>query len=59
MPEDRCFWNKKYKGYHGKWICNKMEMAYIPRHKFAADMGGTPARVMLNEGVGRQLMAVL
>eukprot|EP00804_Cyclotella_cryptica_P021145 CCRYP_001466-RA/>CCRYP_001466-RA protein AED:0.26 eAED:0.26 QI:0/0/0/1/0/0.25/4/0/985 len=42
-PEDRCFWNKRYKGYRGKWICNKMEMVYVPRHKFAADMGGYPS----------------
>eukprot|EP00804_Cyclotella_cryptica_P030326 CCRYP_011862-RA/>CCRYP_011862-RA protein AED:0.33 eAED:0.33 QI:0/0/0/1/0.66/0.75/4/0/887 len=41
-PEDRCFWNKRYKGYRGKWICNEMELAYVPRHKFAADMGGYP-----------------
>lgn len=42
-PEDRCFWNKRYKGYRGKWICDEMEMAYVPRHKFAADMGGYPS----------------
>eukprot|EP00804_Cyclotella_cryptica_P009005 CCRYP_003106-RA/>CCRYP_003106-RA protein AED:0.44 eAED:0.55 QI:0/0/0/0.8/1/1/5/0/886 len=41
-PEDRCFWNKRYKGYRGKWICDEMEIAYVPRHKFAADMGGYP-----------------
>ena len=41
--EDRCFWNKRYKGYRGKWICDEMEMAYVPRHKFAADMGGYPS----------------
>eukprot|EP00804_Cyclotella_cryptica_P000999 CCRYP_012348-RA/>CCRYP_012348-RA protein AED:0.11 eAED:0.11 QI:0/0/0/1/1/1/3/0/1327 len=42
-PEDRCFWNKRYKGYRGKWICDEMEMVYVPRHKFAADMGGYPS----------------
>eukprot|EP00804_Cyclotella_cryptica_P020584 CCRYP_003431-RA/>CCRYP_003431-RA protein AED:0.33 eAED:0.38 QI:0/0/0/1/1/1/3/0/626 len=42
-PEDRCFWNKRYKGYRGKWICDEMEIAYVPRHKFAADMGGYPS----------------
>eukprot|EP00804_Cyclotella_cryptica_P006425 CCRYP_014284-RA/>CCRYP_014284-RA protein AED:0.46 eAED:0.44 QI:0/0/0/1/0/0.5/2/0/225 len=42
-PEDRCFWNKQYKGYRGKWICDEMEMAYVPRHKFASDMGGYPS----------------
>eukprot|EP00804_Cyclotella_cryptica_P025718 CCRYP_002922-RA/>CCRYP_002922-RA protein AED:0.80 eAED:0.39 QI:0/0/0/0.5/1/1/2/0/295 len=42
-PEDRCFWNKRYKGYRGKWICGEMEIAYVPRHKFAADMGGYPS----------------
>eukprot|EP00804_Cyclotella_cryptica_P011508 CCRYP_017067-RA/>CCRYP_017067-RA protein AED:0.60 eAED:0.30 QI:0/0/0/0.5/0/0.5/2/0/565 len=44
MPEDRCFWNKRYEGYCRKWICDKMKMAYVPRHKFAADNGGYPSK---------------
>ena len=42
-PEDCCFWNKKYKGYRGKWIYDETEMAYVPRHNFATDMGGYPS----------------
>ncbi len=34
---DKCMWNKKYKGYHFKSICNKLEVAFKPRHKFAAE----------------------
>eukprot|EP00804_Cyclotella_cryptica_P002760 CCRYP_009626-RA/>CCRYP_009626-RA protein AED:0.88 eAED:0.59 QI:0/0/0/0.5/1/1/2/0/290 len=34
---------KRYKGYRGKWICGEMEMVYVPRHKFTADMGGYPS----------------
>ncbi len=32
-------WNKKYKGYHFKSICNKLEVAFKPPHKFAAKLG--------------------
>ncbi len=37
---DKYMWNKKYKGYHFKSICNKLEVAFKPRHKFAAELGG-------------------
>ena len=43
IPGDRCFWNKKFKGYRAKWICDEMEITYTPRHKFTADMGGYPS----------------
>ncbi len=33
-------WNKKYKEYHFKSICNKLEVAFKPRHKFTAELGG-------------------
>jgi hypothetical protein len=32
--------NKKYKGYRFKPICNVFEVAFKPRHKFAAMLGG-------------------
>ena len=35
---DKCFWFKKWKGYHANWICYKMETHYKPRHKFTVDM---------------------
>jgi hypothetical protein len=33
-------WNKKYKGYHFKSICNKLEMVFKPHHKFTVELGG-------------------
>jgi hypothetical protein len=40
VSKDKCMWNKKYKGYRLKSICDKLEVAFKPRHKFAADLGG-------------------
>ncbi len=40
VSKDKCMWNKKYKGYGFKSICNKLEVAFKPRHKFTADLGG-------------------
>ncbi len=37
---DKCMWNKKYKGYCFKSICNELEVAFKPCHKFAAKLGG-------------------
>ncbi len=37
---DKCMWNKKYKGYHFKSICNELEVAFKPCHKFTAELGG-------------------
>jgi hypothetical protein len=37
---DKCMWNKKYKGYHFKSTCNKLEVAFKPHHKFTAELGG-------------------
>jgi hypothetical protein len=37
---DKCMWNKKHKGYHFKSICNNIEVAFKPRHKFMAELGG-------------------
>jgi hypothetical protein len=39
VSEDKCMWNKKYKGYQFKSICDKLEVAFKPRHKFTADLG--------------------
>jgi hypothetical protein len=44
VSEDKCMWNKKYKGYQFKSICDKLEVAFKPRHKFAADLGGYAER---------------
>jgi hypothetical protein len=40
VDPDKCMWNKKYKGYHVKSICNKLKVAFKPRHKFTAELGG-------------------
>jgi hypothetical protein len=44
VSKDKCMWNKKYKGYRFKSICNELEVAFKPRHKFAADLGGYAER---------------
>ncbi len=44
VSEDKCMWNKKYKGYRFKSICNELEVAFKPHHKFAADLGGYAER---------------
>ncbi len=36
---DKCMLNKKYKGYRFKSICNKLEVAFKPCHKFSAKLG--------------------
>ena len=40
VSENKCMWNKKCKGYQFKSICDKLEVAFKPRHKFTADLGG-------------------
>lgn len=42
VPEAKCHWNPKRKCYRQRWICDEMEIAFKPRHKFSADMGGYP-----------------
>ncbi len=44
ISKDKCMWNKKYKGYQFKSICNKLEVAIKPYHKFTADLGGYAKR---------------
>ena len=40
ITHDKCMWNKKYKGYRFKSICNELEVNFKPRHKFSSKMGG-------------------
>ncbi len=40
VSKDKCMWNKKCKGYQFKSICDKLEVAFKPHHKFTADLGG-------------------
>ncbi len=44
VSKDKCMWNKKYKGYWFKSICDKLEVAFKPHHKFAANLGGYAER---------------
>ena len=40
VEPDKCMWNKKYKGYCFKLICDEFEVAFKPRITFMADLGG-------------------
>ena len=37
---EKCMWNKKYKGYRFKAICDELEVVFKPRHTFSAELGG-------------------
>ncbi len=39
ISKDKCMWNKKYKGYRFKSICDELEVAFKPYHKFTGDLG--------------------
>ena len=39
IEPDKYMWNKKYKGYRFKSICDELEVDFKPRTKFAADLG--------------------
>lgn len=43
IPNDKCHWNKNYKGFRPKWICDEMDLKYVGRHEFSSDMGGYPS----------------
>jgi hypothetical protein len=40
VEPDKCMWNKNYKGYRFKSICDELEVNFKPRIKFSADLGG-------------------
>jgi hypothetical protein len=40
VETEKCMWNKKYKGYRFKLICNELKVDFKPRSKFTADLGG-------------------
>ena len=33
-------WNRKYKGYHFRSICDELEVIFKLHHKFMAELGG-------------------
>jgi hypothetical protein len=37
VDPDKCMWNKKYKGYSFKSICDKLEVTFKPSHNFTAE----------------------
>ncbi len=39
IEPDNCMWNKKYKGYRFKSICDKLKVVFKPHHKFSAELG--------------------
>jgi hypothetical protein len=39
VEQDRCMWNKKYKGYHFKSISDELEVVFKPCHKVSAEIG--------------------
>jgi hypothetical protein len=40
VEPEKCMWNKKYKGYRFKSICDELEVEFKPRHTFSAELGG-------------------
>ncbi len=40
VEPDKCMWNKKYKRYRFKLICNELEVDFKPCIKFTVDLGG-------------------
>ncbi len=49
VKPDKCMWNKKYKGYPFKSICDELEVDFKPCIKFTADLGGYAEK----DGLGR------
>jgi hypothetical protein len=40
VEPDKCMWNKMYKGYRFKLICDELKIEFKPHIKFMADLGG-------------------
>lgn len=40
---ERCFYNKKYKGWRPSKVCKELGIRFKHRSKFASDMGGYPS----------------
>jgi hypothetical protein len=40
VPKDKCFWDKNYKGWHPRMVCDKLEVEFKPHSKFTAELGG-------------------
>ncbi len=44
VEPDKCMLNKKHKGYRFKSICNELEVAFKPCHKFSKKLGGNASK---------------
>jgi len=53
VSNKKCFWNKKYKGYRPRTVCDKLEIEFKPQSKFTAKLGASLQRTE-NDGVGGQ-----
>jgi hypothetical protein len=40
IEPDKCMWNKKYKGYRFKSICDELKIDFKQRINFLTDLGG-------------------
>ncbi len=38
-PHEKCFWNKEWKGWGPRPVCNELEVTFKPRSKFSAELG--------------------
>jgi hypothetical protein len=41
-PHNKCIWNKAYKVWRPRLICDELEVDFKPRSKFSVDLGGWP-----------------
>jgi hypothetical protein len=39
-PHEKCFWNKEWKGWHPRPVCDELEVTFKPHSKFSAELGG-------------------
>ena len=69
--EDKCFYNKKYKGWRPRKICKELGIKFKRRHEYSSDMGRfasiasegaaaaakvTVVKPAMNDGVGARKM---
>ena len=40
IPHNKCMWNKRYKGYRFKSVCDELEVVFKSRAKFSSALGG-------------------
>ena len=40
VPPERCFWNKKWKGFRPRNVCRALNLPYLEREAFEPEFGG-------------------